>query len=104
MTKSHLPVDPGGGLEWRTMTEAGIEGWPQLIRPMATGGKPVWTETKADLAEAFEDPANHPAESTAVGVDSDGAVRAVGRVYANAGSRVAHTWGGVDPDWRRLGI
>ena len=104
MTNPDLPADPGGALQWRAMTEADIDGWHQLIHRMAAVDKPVWTETKADLAEAFDDPANDPAECTALGLDTEGTVRAVGRVYANAGSPAAHTWGGVDPDWRRRGI
>jgi mycothiol synthase len=104
MTIPGLPALPGGDLDWRPMTAADIDGWYQLIQRMAAVDKPVWTETTADLADAFDDPANDPAETTLIGLDEDGTVRAVGRVYANPGSAVAHTWGGVDPQWRRRGI
>ncbi|MCG2624186.1 GNAT family N-acetyltransferase [Arthrobacter sp. I2-34] len=92
------------GLCWRALTPADVEAWYALVRRMAEADQPVWSETREDLAEYLSSPANDPALTTVAGFDGAGTLRAAGRVSARPGSAVAHTWGGVDPAWRRRGI
>ncbi|WP_336713570.1 GNAT family N-acetyltransferase [Arthrobacter sp. USHLN218] len=104
MTIAAPPPFPDHGLSWRALTEADIDAWHALIGRMAEADKPVWSETRADLEEVFGTAHNDPAATTAAGYDDGGVLRAVARVHGNAGSAVAYTWGGVDPQWRRRGI
>lgn len=92
------------GLRWRALATADVEAWYGLVRRMAEADRPVWSETREDLAQYLASPANDPALTTLAGFDGGGTLRAAGRVSATPGSAVAHTWGGVDPVWRRRGI
>ncbi|NKX49747.1 GNAT family N-acetyltransferase [Arthrobacter deserti] len=97
------PDPQGTGLRWRALTPADTEAWYGLVRRMAEADRPVWSETREDLAEYLASPDNDPALTTLAGFDGGGTLRAAGRVAAGPGSAVAHTWGGVDPLWRRRG-
>jgi len=104
MTSAALPPYLNHGLRWRPLREQDIDDWHALVGRMAAADKPVWSETRADLAEVFDSGHNDPELTTAAGFDDGGVLRAVGRVHANPGSTLAYTWGGVDPQWRRRGI
>lgn len=91
-------------LNWRAITDADLDAWEALLRRMAVEDKPDWIEQRADLAEVLAASKNDPALDTVIGLDDDGTPRAFGRISSNAGSRLVHTFGGVDPEWRRRGI
>ncbi|WP_051478281.1 GNAT family N-acetyltransferase [Arthrobacter sp. H5] len=91
-------------LRWRPIDAADIDPWHALIGRMAAEDKPDWVEQRADLAEVLQSSKNDPAKDTVLGVDQDGVPRAFGRVGINPGSTLAHSFGGVDPAWRRQGI
>lgn len=71
---------------------------------MAEADDPIWFERREDLAEVFASTKNDAANNSIVGIDNTGTPRAFGRVTMNEGSRKIHSWGGVDPTWRRRGI
>src|SRR4051812_50078370 len=107
MTAPTLPDHPGPlrtGLRWRPLAPTDVEGWYGLVRRMAEADRPVWSETREDLAQYLDSPANDPALTTLAGFDAGGTLRAAGRVSAAPGSAVAHTWGGGDPARRRRGV
>ncbi|NKX54892.1 GNAT family N-acetyltransferase [Arthrobacter mobilis] len=104
IARPNYPDTAGTGLHWRALTPADTAAWYGLVRRMAAVDQPPWSETREDLAEYLASAANDPELTTVAGFDSGGVLRAAGRVAANPGSAVAHTWGGVDPAWRRRGI
>lgn len=101
-TPELIPADQQ--LSWRAITDADIDGWEALLRRMAEEDKPDWIEQRADLEEVLHASKNNPALDTVMGFDTAGIPRAFGRISANAGSSLAHAFGGVDPAWRRRGI
>ncbi|WP_026819606.1 GNAT family N-acetyltransferase [Arthrobacter castelli] len=95
--------DRSTGLRFRALVPSDIDAWLDLILRMAEADQPIWFERREDLAEVFASMKNDPVHNSVAGFDDSGAPRAFGRVTMNEGSRKAHSWGGVDPAWRRRG-
>src|SRR3954463_16351020 len=81
MAAPTLPDYPGPlrtGLRWRALAPADVEAWYGLVRRMAEADRPVWSETREDLAQYLASPANDPALTTLAGFDGGGTLRAAG--------------------------
>ncbi|MGF6836105.1 mycothiol synthase [Paenarthrobacter sp. TE4293] len=99
-----LPDTNATGLHWRPATAADLDNWAGLIARTAAVEHPVWYEKRGDLAHILESSKNPPQTSTLLGLDSDGAARAYGRIAKNPEGDKATGMACVDPEWQQRGI
>jgi len=89
------------------MTLADVDTWFALARRIEEHDASNERTGRAEMVEQFENTALDPTLDSIIGIDDDGVPRAYGWVETNPAARTHHQAmlsGGVDPEWRRLGI
>lgn len=99
-----VPFPSVGGLEFRPLAAADIDGWLALVVRIAEFEQAPWHMQRSELAAAVVDGRNPVAENSVAGFDAGGVLRAYGRVEKNPLGEKAYVFGGVDPIWQRRGI